>query len=118
MAAKKPKLKKVRVARKKASKKKVASLSPVEKKIVEHIEPIIERDIKPEIKEEVKEVMQVEEEDNMLRIALSIILSTIMTALIAAAIWWFNPMQLAQLTLISIVVWIFLTIIAYFFQSK
>jgi len=124
MATKKRKLKKaglgrVRKAVKAAKKPKITS---EEKKIIEEIEPIVEKDVEKEIekevKEEVKELIEEEEEDNMLKIAVSVILSTILTALFAGAIWFFNPIPLSQITLVSIVVWIIITIIVYFFQSK
>lgn len=118
MARRKTKLKVTKKgrARKPAVKKK--ELAEQEEKIVEKIEPIIEKEVEKDIKEEVKEMIEEEEEDNMLKIAISVIVSTILTALFAGAVWFFNPLPLSQITLVSIVVWIILTIIVYFFQSK
>ncbi|MGC9057522.1 MAG: hypothetical protein ACP5H8_00380, partial [Candidatus Micrarchaeia archaeon] len=115
MAKRKPKL-----AKKKMTKRKVQKAAPPapkltteEKKIVERIEPVIEKDVEKEIVEKLEEV----EEDNLMKIAVSVVVSTLLAGILGAAIFYFNPLPTSQLALVTFVMWVILMIVTYFFQS-
>jgi hypothetical protein len=130
---KKPTTKKKTTVKKKLVTKKAKPKPKVEKKPVplkkkvpednsydklSNIEPMFNKEFKEEVIEQAHTEMELEEKNIMLKMAKSIIISTLLTILIFFIIDWLTVTSWETSLPVLIVIWIVTTLLAYLFQTN
>lgn len=117
----------VKVKSKSKKVKKSVTKKPVEMKVKHEdksyenlacVEPMFGKELKEEIIEQVHTEMELEEKTTMLRVATSIIVSTVLTILLYFIINLLVPTNWNNILPVLIIVWIITTLLAYLFQSN